>query len=212
LTRAGARVTLATAPIVTSAAVDVLIAAAWIVLAADNLRLARRERAARTSVAARAARLGFLVVLLSSAALLERWTGGRFGFHPLAAAAGVVLAGAGLVLHLRARRTLGARWSSAVRVQPGHQVVTSGPYAVVRHPLYLGVLLLAAGTVLAHPSTATLCIAGGLALGIGLKIPAEERSLRAHCGDAWRRYAAAVPALLPRPSRVRAALLNRAGP
>jgi len=211
LTRAGARVTLATAPIVTSAAVDVLIAAAWIVLAADNLRLARRAQAARTSVAARAARLGFLVVLLAGAALLERWTG-RFGFHPLAAAFGVALAGAGLALHLRARRTLGARWSSAVTVQPGHQVVTSGPYAVIRHPLYLGVLLLAAGTVLAHPSIATICIAGGLAAGIALKIPAEERSLRAHCGDAWRRYAAAVPALLPRPSRVRAALLNRGAP
>src|SRR5262249_58699306 len=164
------------ARIVTSVAVDVLIAAAWIVLAADNLRLARRERAARTSVAARAARLGFLVVLLSGAALLERWTGGRLGFHPLAAAAGVVLAGAGLVLHLRARRTLGARWSSAVRVQPGHQVVTSGPYAVVRHPLYLGVLLLAAGTVLAHPSTAARCIAGRLVLGLGLKHPPAARS------------------------------------
>ena len=196
----------------TPAAVDVLIAAAWIVLAADNLRLARHARAARSGAGARAARLGILVVLLGGAMLLERWTGGRFGFHPLAAAAGVMLAGAGLALHLRARRALGASWSSAVAVQPGHQVVTSGPYALVRHPLYLGVLLLAAGTMLAHPSTATICIAGGLAAGVALKIRAEERSLVIHCGDAWRRYAAAVPALLPRPSRVRAALLNRAGP
>jgi len=212
LTRAGARVTLAAAPIVTSVAVDVLIAAAWIVLALDNLRLARRERAARASLATCAARLGFLVVLLAGAALLEHRTGGRFGFHPLAAAAGLALAGAGLALHLRARRTLGSRWSSAVTVQPGHQVVTSGPYAVVRHPLYLGVLLLTAGTVLAHPSMATICISGGLAVGIALKIPAEERSLRAHCGDAWRHYAESVPALIPRPSRVRAALLSRAAP
>src|SRR5262249_17519531 len=211
----GALVTLANAA-------DVLIAAAWIVLAADNLRLARRARAPRTSVAARAARLGFLAVLLAGAALLERRTGGRLSFPPPAApprgapppaaAAGVVLAGAGLALPLRARRTLGARWSSAVTVQPGHLVVTSGPYAVVRHPLYLGVLLLAAGTVLAHPSTATICIAGGLAAGVALKIPAEERSLRAHCGDARRRYAAPLPPPRPRPSRVRAALLNRAGP
>jgi len=203
------------------AAVDVLIAAAWIGLAADNLRLSRREQEARARLppavssgprASRAARLGAIAVLICGGLVLERLTGGRLAFHPLAAVAGIALAAAGLALHARARRALGVLWSSAIAVRPGQPIVTRGPYAVVRHPIYLGVLLLAAGTLLAHPSAATICIAAGLAIGVAWKIPAEERTLRAAYGEAWARYAAGVPALLPRPSRVRAALVTRAAP
>ena len=79
-----------------------------------------------------------------------------------------------------------------------HPVVTRGPYALVRHPLYLGILLLAAGSALAHPSLAVVSAAAGLAAGIAYKIPGEERALRATCGDAYARYAAEVPALFPR--------------
>ncbi len=190
-----------------AAAADVLLAAAWLALAADNLRLARRERAARAGREAvdgaprwqGAARVALLALLLAGAALLEHRSGGRLAFHPVAAAAGLALAAAGLALHVRARRALGARWSTGVGVRAGHEVVTRGPYAIVRHPLYLGVLLLAAGTVLAHCSLATLCIAAGLVGGMALKIPAEERALRAACGERWTRYAAEVPALLPSP-------------
>jgi protein-S-isoprenylcysteine O-methyltransferase Ste14 len=198
-------------------AADVLIAAAWIGLAADHLRLVRRERAARARLAplpsrSLAARIVVLAVILGGIVSLEMRTGARLGFHPLAAVAGVLLAAGGLTLHARARRALGVHWTSTVTVRPGHPIVRSGPYAVIRHPLYLGVVLLAAGTVLAHPSTATICVAAGLAAGVALKIPAEERALRAACGDAWQHYAESVPALVPRPSRVRAALLNRAAP
>jgi protein-S-isoprenylcysteine O-methyltransferase Ste14 len=198
-----------------AAAVDALLVAAWIALAADNLRLARRERAAREGLGpvirggpgpGVAVRLGVLAVLLGCAALLEQVTGGRVAFHPVAAVVGLVLAATGVVLHLRARRALGPFWSGPIAVRAGHRVVTSGPYAVVRHPLYLGVLLLAAGTAVAHASLATACIAAGLAAGIAYKMRAEERALRATCGEAYARYEAEVPALVPRPARLRAAL------
>jgi protein-S-isoprenylcysteine O-methyltransferase Ste14 len=187
---------------------DALLAAAWIGLVADSLRVTRAERAlaGRLTIMGRpprAARVAVLVLLLAGAALLEYRSGGRLSFHPVAAGAGTALAWAGVVLHARARRALGIRWSPAVAVPPGHEVVTHGPYAIVRHPLYLGVLLLAAGTVLAHTSAATLCIAAGFAAGMARKIPAEERALRGACGDAWTRYAADVPALVPRLSRGR---------
>src|SRR5262245_23323638 len=198
-----------------AAVANALLGAAWIVLAADNLRLARRERDARQrlgpvvrggSVPGRVVRIGVLVVLLGCAALLERETGGPLGFHPVAAVGGLVHAGARPVLHLPARRALRPFWSGPVAVRAGHAVVTSGPYALVRHPIYLGVLLLAAGTVLAHTSLATVCVALGLSVGIGLKMRAEERALVAICGEAYTRYAAEVPALIPRPARLRAAL------
>jgi len=185
---------------------DALVVAAWIGLVADSLYVTRGERArgARPrgmGPASLAARVALAALLLAGAALLEHRTGGRLAFHPVAAGAGVVLAWAGVALHARARRALDVRWSSAVGAPPGHAVVTHGPYAIVRHPLYLGILLLAAGTVLAHTSAATICIAAGLAAGMARKIPAEERALRVACGEAWTRYAAAVPALVPRLSR-----------
>src|SRR5262245_7832516 len=126
-----------------------------------------------------AARAAVLVLLLGGAALLEARTGGRLGFHPAAAFAGVALAWTGVALHARARRVLGARWSSAVGVPAGHTLVTDGPYAVVRHPLYAGILLLAAGTGLAHPSPAALCVAVGLPGRRACKIPADARARRA---------------------------------
>ena len=126
------------------AAVDVLIAAAWIGLAADNLRLSRREQEARARLppavsggprASRATRLGVLAILIGGGMLLEHRSGGRLGFHPLAALAGIALAAAGLALHMRARRALGVLWSSAIAVRPGQPIVTRGPYAIVRHPI-----------------------------------------------------------------------------
>ena len=187
--------------------VDVLLVAAWITLAADNLLRARRERAARARLGpvvgggsgpGLAVRLAVLAVLLGCGALLEARTGGRLAFHPVAAIAGLALAATGVALHLRARRALGPFWSGPITVRAGHAVVTGGPYALVRHPLYLAILLLAAGSALAHPSLAVACGAAGLAAGIAYKIPVEERALRATCGDAYARYAAEVPALFPR--------------
>ena len=173
---------------------------------ADGLWQTRREHAARQTLSpvvlrawqpSVAAGLAVLVTTLAGAAALERWTG-RFGFHPAAAVVGLALVAAGVALHGWARRTLGPMWSGVVEVRAQHALVERGPYLLVRHPIYLAGLLLAAGTFLAHPSPATACLAAGFALGIMLKAWLEERALRAVLGDAYARYAARVPALLPR--------------
>jgi len=93
---------------------------------------------------------------------------------------------------------LGASWSGVVTVRAGQTIVERGPYAVVRHPLYASLLLLATGTLLAHPSVATSCLALGFGTGLALKIRVEERALRRVLGPAWDHYAARVPALVPR--------------
>lgn len=192
-----------------AAIVDALILACWCGLALDNVRMAVREGGARDAgrrPPSPLARLGAVALLVAGVAVLEGRAGGRLWLRPLVALAGVGLAVAGLLLHAWARRALGTRWTSAVAAPADHRLVTTGPYALVRHPIYLGVLSLAAGTVLAHPSVATLCVAAGLTAGMVRKIPAEERVLRAACGADWERYAATVPMLAPRPS----ALLRRA--
>mgnify|MGYP002071038618 FL=1 len=97
-----------------------------------------------------------LAGLLLAAAALESLTG-RAGFQRGSAAVGLALVFAGLALHLSARRTLGALWSGIVEVRAGHTVIAHGPYARVRHPIYLALALLAFGSLLVHPSALTAC-------------------------------------------------------
>lgn len=181
---------------------DVLVAAAWIALALDSLGLARRERraGARVPDAGGALRAAFVAALLVMAFALEGLTG---RWHPPGGLAlvGAVLAASGLALHARARRALGPHWSTAVRPASPPALVEHGPYARVRHPIYLALVLLVAGSFLAHPSPATACLAAGAGVGIGLKVRLEERVLRAALGADYARYAERVPALVPRLSR-----------
>ena len=185
--------------------VDVLLVSAWAALAVVDLQAARSERAARRAlgpalVGGRRPHPALLVLLVAATvaglALIER-RAGRFAAPPWLASAGLALAAGGLVLHVRARRALGASWSGVVTVRAAQTVVERGPYAVVRHPIYASLLLLAAGSFLAHPSVGTACLTLGFGVGLGLKIVVEERVLRRVLGAAYTSYAARVPALVP---------------
>jgi protein-S-isoprenylcysteine O-methyltransferase Ste14 len=207
----GAAVSIRRTPFPTPPVADAFAAAVWLALVLDGVWQTRREHAARgrlSPVVVRAwqpsvaAGLAVLVTVLAGAVALERLTG-RFAFHRGAALAGVALLAAGLVLHGWARRTLGPMWSGVVQVRAQHALVEDGPYRLVRHPIYLAGLLLAGGTFLAHPSPATACLGAGFSAGVLLKARLEERALRAALGPAYARYAARVPALVPRLSRRR---------
>jgi protein-S-isoprenylcysteine O-methyltransferase Ste14 len=185
---------------------DALLAVAWAALVLESLRQWRRERSARAGRGALVAAtwrppavIGLVVAggTLAGALALERLSG-RFAHRPAVALCGLVLAWTGLALFVWARRELGPSWSPAVEIRAAQRLVQGGPYAHVRHPIYLAVLLLAAGTALTHPSLATVAITAGLVTGITLKIRLEERTLRAALGGAWEAYAARVPALVPR--------------
>lgn len=191
------------------AVADALVLAAWFALVADSARFAWRERGRRAALGPSIARgwhppvvlrIAWVAGILAGLVLLER-RAGRMDVHPALAMAGAALLAGGLVLHHRARRALGPYWSPTVTVQRTHAIVERGPYAVVRHPISLAVILLATGTLLAHPSLATACLAAGLTGGLGLRIRLEEQLLRRTLGADYERYAARVPAIVPRLSR-----------
>ncbi len=183
---------------VTSAA-DVLVVAAWLAVLGHNAYLTARgvQRAAGWPRTVAGGALAVAIVVAGT--VLERASGGRIPMPALVTVAGVVIACGGAALHVRARRTLGAAWSP--RVDGAAILVDHGVYGVVRHPLYLGLVLLAIGTILAHPSRATLLGAVGLVAGIAAKIPREDRALATTFGDRWRSYRRDVPRLVPRLGR-----------
>lgn len=97
-----------------------------------------------------------------------------------------------------ARVHLGRLWSGNVTVKADHRVVDTGPYALVRHPIYTG-LLTAALAMMAEKGT-TAAVAGFviLTVGIWLKARLEEEFLRAQLGpEAYDAYSRRVPMLVP---------------
>jgi protein-S-isoprenylcysteine O-methyltransferase Ste14 len=176
--------------------IDAVLAVAWLAVLAHNLVLGFRTPRAQ------ALHVRLIVGLVVAATIaflglrLERLTG-RLVLPAAVTVVGALVAVAGAGLHLVARSVLGPAWSSEVGPRSSG-LVTDGPYAVVRHPLYAGILLLALGTIVAHPSVGTICGALGLSVGLALKIRREERALAAAFGPRWDAYRARVPALVPR--------------
>jgi protein-S-isoprenylcysteine O-methyltransferase Ste14 len=97
-----------------------------------------------------------------------------------------------------ARLTLGTLWSGQITRKEGHRVVDAGPYGIVRHPIYTGIILAAFAT--ATVKATALALAGAVIMSFGwyLKARIEERFLTAELGEsAYRAYAARVPMLIP---------------
>lgn len=103
----------------------------------------------------------------------------------------------GLVILLWARRALGRQWSATVALKEGHLLVTAGPYARVRHPIYSGALLLCLGTALLLASVASFAALALVAFGLCCKARAEERLLCEHFGRDYPTYRARTKMLIP---------------
>jgi protein-S-isoprenylcysteine O-methyltransferase Ste14 len=98
-----------------------------------------------------------------------------------------------------ARLHLGRFWSSAIVTKHNHRVVDTGPYRLVRHPIYSGVIFCALATAAAKGTA--LAVLGGLVIAVGLSVRArsEEDFLRAELGaETYDSYARRVPRLMPR--------------
>ena len=109
----------------------------------------------------------------------------------------VILMLCGFSFAIWARRHIGRYWSARVTLKEGHQLVESGPYSLVRHPIYSGLLLSMAATVMTIGTLQSVC---GYALLVGaliFKLAAEERLLAANLGQAYQDYQKRVRALIP---------------
>ncbi len=111
---------------------------------------------------------------------------------------GIVLLVGGIAFAWWARVHLGRLWSSTVTAKQGHRVVDSGPYGLVRHPIYTGLLTGVIGTALAEHSWRGWIGAGLVVGGTFIKARLEERFLRQQLGaEAYDSYAKRVPMLIP---------------
>jgi protein-S-isoprenylcysteine O-methyltransferase Ste14 len=168
----------------------------WMV-AARNVKVTRRREGFGTFLLNRVfVVIGALLLLVPGQPL--PWLSERF-VPPTTAAywLGFVIVTAGLGFAVWARLHLGRNWSATVTVKQDHELIRTGPYGVVRHPIYTGLLFALLGTAVAIGEWRGLLALASFTIGLLIKINAEERFMRQTFGEQYARYRAKVPALIP---------------
>ena len=93
---------------------------------------------------------------------------------------------------------LGKQWAIQAQIVEDHKLITNGPYAIVRHPIYTGMLgmLIATGLVTTYPAILAAAVAVYI-VGFYVRTSQEEKLLREAFGSEYEAYAKRVPALVP---------------
>jgi protein-S-isoprenylcysteine O-methyltransferase Ste14 len=111
---------------------------------------------------------------------------------------GIALEAAGIAFAIWARNHIGKYWSASVSLREGHQLIRSGPYARIRHPIYTGILLGIAGTVLWAGTYGALVTFAFTLAALGYKAKKEETLLAGEFGAAFDEHRRRTGFLLPR--------------
>jgi protein-S-isoprenylcysteine O-methyltransferase Ste14 len=112
-------------------------------------------------------------------------------------AIGTALLLLGMAISIWARVELGRNWSNVVTVKVGHELVQSGPYRWVRHPIYTGILVALAGSALAEDFWIDLVIVPIVFVAFWIKLRLEEDWMRGQFGAAYDAYCARTKRLIP---------------
>ncbi len=140
--------------------------------------------------------IGALLLLHSTQQMLREPRLWHVGYDGGYALAGVTFAG--ILLAWWARIHIGRLWSGAITRKEGHHIVETGPYALVRHPIYTGLIAAIFATAAAQATVTGLIGAALVASGLWLKARVEESFLTAELGaDAYAAYRRRVPMLVP---------------
>jgi protein-S-isoprenylcysteine O-methyltransferase Ste14 len=144
---------------------------------------------------------GFLALLmiLVSTALGAPWVSAlAIPFAGWLRAAGFFLGVISLGLWTWAQVALGALWSPNLMLRKGHRLITTGPYARIRHPLYAGMIGWSYGLGLVSANWIFVILAALVSSVFVLRIPREERMLAEEFGEEYRGYARRTGSLFPR--------------
>ena len=110
---------------------------------------------------------------------------------------GTIVTIAGILFCIWARLVLGSNWSGTVTIKENHELVRRGPYQIVRHPIYTGILLGMLGTAFVYGFAR--CFVGVLIVGLAfwLKLQTEEQFMVQQFGEQYVQYRREVRALIP---------------
>lgn len=122
----------------------------------------------------------------------QLWPAGLFSFW-----IGAAVTAAGLLFAVWARQHLGSNWSRSVTIKVSHELITSGPYALVRHPIYTGILIGFLGTAIALSQVRGFIAFVLILVVFWAKLRLEEAWMRSQFGETYAAYAHQTAALVP---------------
>ena len=180
-----------------------VLAALWVAWCAYWLISSRDVKAARRreSVASRALHIGpmfIAAVLMAVPRLPIGWLNARFvpasvAIHVL----GAIPVSTGLGFAAWARVHLGRNWSGEITLKQEHELIRSGPYGLVRHPIYSGLLAAMFGTAIVIGEWRALIALLFFVAAVLRRVSVEQRWLSEIFPDDYSRYRREVPALVP---------------
>jgi protein-S-isoprenylcysteine O-methyltransferase Ste14 len=172
-------------------------AVVWLLWAMRTKRTQRREGVS--------SRLSYMILTIAAFFLMfsndvpRDWLRIRlFGANAWTEWLGVIITAAGLGFAIWARTYLGRNWSGVVSVKVGHELIRSGPYRWVRHPIYSGMILAMVGTALARHQVRGVVAVVLLYAGFKIKSRIEEQTMAATFGPEYADYMSGTGAIVPR--------------
>lgn len=143
-------------------------------------------------------RLGLGATALAAIAAFRLVPAAGIGAVTAAAWAGLGLLWCGIALRFWSFVALGRYFTFTVQTAADQPVIARGPYRVIRHPSYAGILLAVTGAgLITRNWLALIVIAGGVTSCLVFRIRVEERALLGSSGDSYRSYAADRKRLVP---------------
>lgn len=170
-----------------------IFAVYWCVSAFQVKRTA--ERKSLPSALAYRLPLIFGIALIWGTGISHRWKPPSFSHATCALAA--IICVCGLMVAIWARLTLAGNWSSSVTFKQGHELIRTGPYRFVRHPIYSGILLMLLGTVIQNGRLYGWLGLVIMSVGFWIKLRQEEQLMLQHFPDQYPAYCKEVKALVP---------------
>jgi protein-S-isoprenylcysteine O-methyltransferase Ste14 len=154
-----------------------------------------------------AAQLGLVLVSLALCAMLFYWLwiplplAAPPAAVPILAAGGLVIFFSGALYVVWARRTLGRMWgistSRQVKLLPDHQLISGGPYALARHPMYFGWWVALLGVLLIYRTWIVVLLLAMSLVVFYRRARLEETTLAARFGAEWQAYVRRTKFLVP---------------
>ncbi len=169
----------------------------WVIKAAKTRQTQRKESSASRYSVMFLLILGYVLILNRRAGIDV--LGERFVPNVLPVVIlGVTVTWLGVALSIWARNHLAENWSSAVTIKQGHELIRTGPYARLRHPIYSGLLLATLGSAVAIGEWRCLMGVCLVLAAYSIKARREEAMLAGQFGEAFQEHRRHTGFLLPR--------------